>query len=467
MDRGWKAIERGIEGVRRHRMMLVALFGLGLCRSSLGWILGVGRSSFLGGNIALEPHLFTDIGELIGFIALAMLSNSKGPLAKRSTPLLSAGAMFLSGALLVFLCPILDAILPIALWVGSLLAGFGYAALFLLWLELCGCLEPRTTVFIVAGSYLVSLCAWIGIDATTPSFGFVVVLALFAMSALSLIAAYENVRDVDLPRTGAKKSIVSWRILTWVALMSLAFGFGDGFTNMGFSTLASKVGMIIPIGIIALGMLLLPNKFDMGVIYRITLPLMMCGVTCTVLVNAWPATSQTMMSAAQASYQLLACAIVCMASFRNKTSAVFSCGLLLGISTLCAQSGKLLGVQAEIWGSNSLAAFLIVLTLIVAGSLLLKEQDFSSLITNPEIQTDQEKRLHALAGEYALSKREETVFVMMALGTSTQEIGDELFIAQSTVRAHASRIYEKFHVHNRQEFDALLHAHLETPSPSI
>lgn len=465
MDRGWKAIERGIEVVRQQRMMLIALVGLGLCRSCLGWTLGVGRSSFLGGSIALEPHLLTDAGEFIGFISLAILSNSKGPLAKQSAPLFAAGALFLFGAFLVFLYPIADATFPAMIWIGSFLAGLGYAALFLLWLELCGCLEPRTTVFIVAGSYLVSLCAWIIINAAAPSFGFVAVLVLFAISALSLIVAYENVRTVDLPRTEAKKSIVSWRILTWVALMSLAFGFGDGFTNMGFSTLASKVGMVVPIAIIVFGMRLLPNTFDMGVIYRITLPLMMCGITCTVLVDAWPIASQTMMSAAQSSYQLLACAIVCMASFRNKTSAVFSCGLLLGISTLCAQLGKLLGAQAGIWGSNSLVSFLVVLALIVAGSLLLKEQDFSSLITSPESQTDQEKRLHVLAGEYALSKREETVFVMMALGAGTQEIGDELFIAQSTVRAHASRIYEKFSVHNRQEFDALLRAQLETAQP--
>lgn len=465
MDRAWMAIERGIDTIKQHNTLLIALVGLGLCRSCLGWTLGIGRSHYLSNGFALDPHLLTDIGELLGFALLAALAASRGSLAKRSGPLFGAVIMFLRGSFLVFLYSYMCTALPELLWFGSLLAGFGYAALFLLWLEFCGCLEPRPTVFIVAGSYIVSLVAWIGFDNMAPLCGFACALALFVTSTALLVSAYQNIRRVDLPRGESQKSIVSWRILAWVALMSLAFGFGDGFTNMGFSTLASKVGMVVPIGIIVLGMRLFPNRFDMGVIYRITLPLMLCGVTITVLVNVWPVASQTMMSAAQASYQLLACAIVCMASFRNKTSAVFSCGLLLGSSTLCAQTGKLLGIQANIWGSDSFVSFIVVLAFIALGSLLLKEQDFSSLITNPESQTNQERQLRELARDHELSKREETVFIMIALGASTQEISSELFIAQSTVRAHASRIYEKFNVHNRQEFDALLRAHLATNAP--
>lgn len=49
---------------------------------------------------------------------------------------------------------------------------------------------------------------------------------------------------------------------------------------------------------------------------------------------------------------------------------------------------------------------------------------------------------------------------IMASGCDIAAISDELFISKSAVRAHASRIYAKFAVHNRQEFNEVLDAYL-------
>ena len=40
----------------------------------------------------------------------------------------------------------------------------------------------------------------------------------------------------------------------------------------------------------------------------------------------------------------------------------------------------------------------------------------------------------------------------MARGLSASEIGEELFITKSAVRAHQSRIYAKLGVHSQREF---------------
>ena len=57
-----------------------------------------------------------------------------------------------------------------------------------------------------------------------------------------------------------------------------------------------------------------------------------------------------------------------------------------------------------------------------------------------------------LAQDFGLSKRETSVYALLLEDKTNAEIAEELFIAPSTVRAHISRIYEKFDVHTRQEF---------------
>lgn len=54
-----------------------------------------------------------------------------------------------------------------------------------------------------------------------------------------------------------------------------------------------------------------------------------------------------------------------------------------------------------------------------------------------------------------LSPRETTVFQMLVAGKSAGEISEDLFISKGAVRSHMSRIYDKFGVHARADFDAL------------
>ena len=55
-----------------------------------------------------------------------------------------------------------------------------------------------------------------------------------------------------------------------------------------------------------------------------------------------------------------------------------------------------------------------------------------------------------------LSKREQEVLQWLAAGASNQEIGRQLFIAESTVKRHVYNIFGKLNVRNRTQ--AALHA---------
>lgn len=56
--------------------------------------------------------------------------------------------------------------------------------------------------------------------------------------------------------------------------------------------------------------------------------------------------------------------------------------------------------------------------------------------------------------EYALTNREAEVAWLLYRGYTNRQIGEELFIAETTVKKHVSHIYEKIQVSGRKEFRA-------------
>lgn len=53
--------------------------------------------------------------------------------------------------------------------------------------------------------------------------------------------------------------------------------------------------------------------------------------------------------------------------------------------------------------------------------------------------------------EYGLSKRETEVIETLITGATNKEIGEQLFLSESTVKTHLSNIYQKLEVKNRVE----------------
>lgn len=60
----------------------------------------------------------------------------------------------------------------------------------------------------------------------------------------------------------------------------------------------------------------------------------------------------------------------------------------------------------------------------------------------------------AYARKYGLSNRESEIAWLLYCGYTNKQIGEELFIAETTVKKHASHIYEKTQVSGRKELRA-------------
>lgn len=70
---------------------------------------------------------------------------------------------------------------------------------------------------------------------------------------------------------------------------------------------------------------------------------------------------------------------------------------------------------------------------------------------NLDIRTAREIFESAVKG-YGLTDREKEVAWLLYRGYTNRQIGEELFIAETTVKKHVSRIYEKMQVMCRKEF---------------
>lgn len=69
-----------------------------------------------------------------------------------------------------------------------------------------------------------------------------------------------------------------------------------------------------------------------------------------------------------------------------------------------------------------------------------------------EHQTVSLEAFTAYAMRYALSKREIEVAWMLYKGYTNQQMAQELYIAESTVKKHVSHIYEKMEVSGRKYY---------------
>ena len=109
------------------------------------------------------------------------------------------------------------------------------------------------------------------------------------------------------------------------------------------------------------------------------------------------------------------------------------------------------------WNRGILVTATILATLAVGiavfAPLLGSQREFSRFLSEGE--SSERERLDGIAEAAGLSARETTVFRLLVMGKSATEISEELFISNGAVRAHSSRIYDKFGVHSRKDFDAL------------
>ena len=110
------------------------------------------------------------------------------------------------------------------------------------------------------------------------------------------------------------------------------------------------------------------------------------------------------------------------------------------------------GARGYLLKSVSLRELIDSIRLVAQGEAIISPTVAGKLLDEFK-QTDKEQLGKELNG--GLSLREQEVLQLVAQGASNKEIADQLFISETTVKAHLRTILQKLHARNRAEAVAL------------
>lgn len=457
-------LEKLFAFLQKNALIFYAGIGMGIYRCAHEWplwfnatVTRVGVPPLFVGDFFF---LLVDVGKVVGLIAYLVLCYGFDKHRKSGVLLVLPSALIVAGCLVP-----LAVVLGLALGDGVILAslvliGAGAGMLFGQWIEFCGCLPPVKVIQVFAISFaarFVLLPVITGVDELLST---IVIICLAGLSFVQVSFCFSKISVVeDRPREGfGAKGLSGYGMLfLFVCVFAFAYGVGGSATQLSHSTHETGVGNLLPSLVILILAFKMGDRFDRTILYAIALPLMTVGLIGVEFLGISLSLSQVMVSAAYSAFDLLVYTLVCSNAYRSRTSAMLP-GSCIRILALIAADAAIVLMRLNLsWNRGLLVTITILVTLAVGLAvfvpLLGSQRDYSRF--QPDGESSERKRLEGIAEKAGLSARETTVFQLLVMGKSANDISEELFISNGAVRAHSSRIYDKFGVHSRKDFDAL------------
>ena len=248
-------------------------------------------------------------------------------------------------------------------------------------------------------------------------------------------------------------------------LFRVAFGYSLRFGEVGGVPLSDFL-VIVPVAVVAVWAALSRKAFPADLLAQVSVLFVVAGFfTGTMLLEAAPMASVTLLSAGNTLFDMVAWAALVAVAARNERGAVAAFAWGRGLTGLGTIVGAALGVAANgLVGGNLVGIEVIggVLILVFVGYALigLKSFSFSATIAgvtpvNQEVakapERDFGERCREVAEHYGLSPRELEVFMMLARGRDRAYIQEQLVVSRNTVKAHVKHVYAKLGIHTHQE----------------
>ncbi|WP_139653448.1 helix-turn-helix transcriptional regulator [Raoultibacter phocaeensis] len=457
-------LEKLFAFIRKNALIFYAGIGMGIYRCAHEWPLWFNATVT---QVGVPPlfvgesfFLLVDVGKVVGLIVYLILCYGFDKHRRSSVLLILPSALIVVGCLVP-----LGVVLGLdpgetAILASLVLIGAGAGMLFGQWIEFCGCLPPVKVIQVFAISFaarFVLLPIITGVDELLST---LVIICLAATSFVQVSFCFSAIPIAeDRPREGlGAKGLSGYGMLfLFVCVFAFAYGVGGSATQLSHSTHETGVGNLLPSLVILILAFKMGDRFDRTILYAIALPLMTVGLIGVEFLGISLSFSQVMVSAAYSAFDLLVYTMVCSNAYRSRTSAMLP-GSCIRILALIAADLAILLMHLNLSWNRGVLVTVTILATLAAGiavfvPLLGSQRDYSRF--QPEGESAERKRLEDIAASRGLSARETTVFHLLVKGKSATEISEELFISNGAVRAHSSRIYDKFGVHSRKDFDAL------------
>ena len=462
----WEKTSEIVRGAEKFALVGFAFFGFGLIRF---WLLIM---QFLPAPMPFLPGItgtfFFRLVQIASFLTFVLITSKVRSLHHRGGIVIGATAAMVLASGLAGLSHVVPAGGTFA-FLGNILAAAGYSAMFLLWLELYGCLSSPKMLAAYAGSNLAAAAFWELLSSL--QIGPLVILALCIpiVSTIMLILAFhkpEAQRAQNLPQgSGAFTPLrANGKLFCWVAL----FGFAAGFFTPGGGS-GILLAHIFTGVLILIGLAVQHSRFDSSILYRIALPFMVVGIILATVVgpNAWYC--RMAISIGKECSLAIAFVVICNTAYRRNLSAAHASGQLSAINMAALLAGNILqtysGPLCEALSCSPSAIPVLLCVLCCVGSALIyTENDFYLQWDETDLSTGRTAARESAvrdvvsqtAAQVGLSAREEEIVQLVAEGKPNGDIAAELFISPGTMRAHMSRIYTKFDVHNRESLEQVL-----------
>ena len=358
-------------------------------------------------------------------------------------------------------------------------ANAGYAMLYLAWMELYSQMSAQYVLVYFASTHLLSALLSYVVFAVDSSLATAVVALVIPLSSVALLRQ-ADVRTRDALCRQGEAQHLDWRLSLRPIAMLAAFSFANTVARSLLKTASDQAFVLLGVAVVAVCVLvfaLLPNSsLDSKPLYQVSVPLLVAGMLLVLVDAAWAATAAAFLTnAAFTLFSVFATVLFCGAAYRYGVNALWLFGVVQG--SLVA--GSAIGRQSATWLAPLLSdqvfftivvgALVVVVTALAMA--LVSDRDFSAtwgLAQRPggddaSAAVDEEEALaetcRRVAQRYGLTRREEEVLVLMMRGHTLPRIGEELYVAESTMKTHSRHIYRKVGVSNRKELQEFVESY--------
>lgn len=407
----------------------------------------------------------------MAFAALALLARTLVTVMGRPRLLAVSAAMMTAGALAK--AASLSWLTGDASVAGSLLSSAvlnaGYAVLYVGWMELYSQMDTKHVLAYFTLVHLVSALASYALFSLGPSYITVLIISAMPLASVLMLRRADAQTSNALYRQGEVQR-ADWSISLRPIVLLVAFSFSNAVIR-GFLGTEDQATVLLGVCVAALGVLAAAvwrfGEFEVKSLYQVSVPVLVAGAMLVLMNGEWSGVAAAFCSnAAFALFSIFITAVFCSMAYRYGVNAVWMFGITQASLTFGSVGGKILSS----WGGTFLfdssmlvvTIAVLVVVLVALSMALVSDRDFKTSwgITsrNEEVSrsvVDEEQRLSQscsrIAQRYGLTRREEEVLVLMMRGYTLSRIGEELFIAESTMKTHSRHIYRKVGVGNRNE----------------
>lgn len=340
-----------------------------------------------------------------------------------------------------------------------------------LWIDLYALLNPVRVAYLNAVAIIIAQAIIFVVEENDIARILPVMIVVSLITAcLYLTAAHKGTQENPPAQVSKSRFLIPYKAMLFIGVFSFAYGIA---TTEG-SVINARYTAVIPAMIVLLSIFLNTRRFNISILVRLAMPLMLVGfLLASFIPGDVPTISSYMLYSGFATMEMLLLLIVCAISYSSGTSTIWLFGVLGGTQFLMRSLGIMFGdfALASLGDAEyTVVSVIAIVAVVLASFTLMSEKSlFSFWVSRKCIDSadgEQEEthalgdsleiRINTLSAAHSLTDRETEVLYLAVKGKTNTQIGRDMFISVGTVKAHLYHIYQKLGIHSRKELMDLL-----------